>query len=295
MKLSLRSFFVLSILISFSVVSCKTSFRYSYEQEDSPKFSEDHRNKETAGKEASILKVVSFNIEFSKEVSAATDLLQNGELAEADIILLQEMDEHGVEEIARALELQYIYYPSSNHPKEKTNLGNAVLTSGNIIKTEKILLPYPSSYPKPFQFKNYLFRKTATVAHILIKGKTIIAASTHAPAVLPTPKRKIFAQELLQELETESDAFVVVGGDFNTFGAADMEATVIPFTEKSYTWATKKIGCTVSKVKPILNGLPKSLFQLDHIFVKNLHVLNFGKIDQIGVSDHLPIWIEIRF
>ena len=276
-------------------ISCKTSYRYSYEQEELPKFTADFRKQSISNKGDSNIKIVSFNIELSKEIEASIDLLQSGELADADILLLQEMDEHGVDEIAQALSLQYIYYPSSNHPKEKTNLGNSVLTKGEIIQTEKIKLPYPSAYPKPFQFKNYLFRKTATVAHILINGQTIIAASTHAPAVLPTPKRKVFAQELVRELELIDSDFLIVGGDFNTFGAADMEATVIPFKTEEYNWATKDIGSTVSEVKPILRSLPKSLFQLDHMFVKNLNVLNAGKLDQKGVSDHLPIWVEVGF
>ena len=84
-------------------ISCKTSYRYSYEQEELPKFTADFRKQSISDKGDSNIKVVSFNIEFSKEIEASIDLLQSGELADADILLLQEMDEHGVDEICTGI------------------------------------------------------------------------------------------------------------------------------------------------------------------------------------------------
>jgi endonuclease/exonuclease/phosphatase family metal-dependent hydrolase len=45
-----------------------------------------------------------------------------------DIILLQEMDETGAEQIARELRLNYVYFPAAIEPTYDENFGNAILS-----------------------------------------------------------------------------------------------------------------------------------------------------------------------
>src|SRR6478609_4895649 len=54
------------------------------------------------------LRVVSFNIKLADDIDGAIEVLRTGELANADVLSLQEMDESGTERIARALHLNYV-------------------------------------------------------------------------------------------------------------------------------------------------------------------------------------------
>ena len=60
------------------------------------------------------IKVVTYNISFARNVELAIrELDELTNLKDADIILLQEMDEAGTEAIARALAYNFVYVPAS--------------------------------------------------------------------------------------------------------------------------------------------------------------------------------------
>ena len=87
----------------------------------------------------STMKVVTFNIKFAKEIQQAlSELKTSADLSSADVILLQEMDEAGVEYIARNLNMDYVYYPACFQRHQK-NFGNAILAK------------WPLSNPQKFQ------------------------------------------------------------------------------------------------------------------------------------------------
>lgn len=288
----------LALLMAFIAFqySCKVSHKYSYEEDQSPRFAGDYRVHSEANAHTvnSLLRVVSFNIEFANNIEEAIVLLQAAPLKTADILLLQEMDEGGTERIARALNMTYVYYPAIFHPGHEKNVGNAILSKWPMPSDRKLKLPHPSSYPMPLKGENYIFRKLATIAQIAVDDHKIALASTHAAAFNTTDKRQQFAQAIVDDLESSPEDCMIVGGDFNSLGQADIQATANPFIEAGYQWASKDIGMTVSKKKPILSAVPKTAFQLDHLFVKGCKVERFGKVDQENVSDHLPIWIDIR-
>ncbi len=62
------------------------------------------------------IRIVTFNIKLSRRIEAAIEVLGTDSLRGADVLALQEMDEVGVERIARGLKLNYAYYPGSIHP-----------------------------------------------------------------------------------------------------------------------------------------------------------------------------------
>jgi endonuclease/exonuclease/phosphatase family metal-dependent hydrolase len=291
-----HSYKYLTLLLIIILQSCSTSYKYSYEEKNTPSFKGDYRYQSISPEInlASKIKVVSFNIEFSQNIDGAISLLQQYPLQSADVILLQEMDEKGTEEIAKSLCMSYAYYPAIYHPKHGKNVGNAILTKWKIKNSQKIKLPHPSSYPVPFKGMNYIFRKTATVANIEIQGDVITFASTHAAAFNTTQKRKEFAEAIVNELKDSKVDLAVVGGDFNSLGNADIEATSTSFTRSGFHWASENIGITVSTKKSILKPIPSNAFQLDHLFVKGMQVHDIGKVDQKGVSDHLPIWVDLE-
>ena len=289
------NFFYLVFLI-FILQSCATSYKYSYEEKNTPLFEGDYRQLSDSNIFTSnyAITVVSFNIEFAQNIDKALTLLQQEPLKSADVLLLQEMDEKGTEKLAKSLNMSYAYYPAIYHPKYKKNVGNAILSKWDIINSQKIKLPHPSTYPVLFEGKNYIFRKTATMADIDIHGETITFVSTHAAAFNTTKKRKEFAKAIADHVNNSNSACAVVGGDFNSLGRGDIDATVGSFTTSDFLWASQYIGMTVSEKKPILNAVPQDAFQLDHLFVKGMCINDAGKVEQTGVSDHLPIWIDVE-
>ena len=87
------------------------------------------------------LRVVTFNIKASREIDRSITLLQSDSLRGADIVALQEMNATGVDRIARALRLNYIYYPSLIHPVNKDYFGPAILSRWPIERSWKVFLP----------------------------------------------------------------------------------------------------------------------------------------------------------
>ncbi len=284
------------ILLVIILQSCTTSYRYSYEEENLPVFKGDFR--EHSATEVNELyptiKVVSFNIKFAQNIEEAITLLQEEPLNSADVILLQEMDELGTERLAKVLNMSYAYYPAVLHPKHGQNFGNAILSKWKIKNSQKFKLPHSGKYLAPFEGKNYLMRRTATIANIDIRGESIAFASTHAAVFNTTEKRKEIAQAIVSEMQDSNVKCAVVGGDFNCLGGADVDATVRTFTSSDFLWASQFLGVTINEMKPILRIIPKDAFQLDHLFVKGMCINDAGKVNQEGVSDHLPIWVDLE-
>src|SRR3954462_8413470 len=80
-----------------------------------PRFAADYAPLPDSAGEVGPVRVVSFNIRFAQEISRATAILQRPPLAGADVIALQEMDERGVDRIARSLRLDSVHYPPPHH------------------------------------------------------------------------------------------------------------------------------------------------------------------------------------
>jgi len=54
------------------------------------------------------------------------------------------MDAPNVEAVARALGLNYVYFPAARHPETGRDFGNAVLSPWPIEEGWKLFLPHPS-------------------------------------------------------------------------------------------------------------------------------------------------------
>ena len=87
------------------------------------------------------LRVVTFNIRESREIDRAIEVLRSDSVRDADVVALQEMSESGVDRIARALHLNYAYYPAVIHHRTGGYYGPAVLSRWPIERSWKVLLP----------------------------------------------------------------------------------------------------------------------------------------------------------
>jgi len=224
------------------------------------------------------VRVVSYNISFGEEVDlAARELGELEDLREADIVLLQEMDETGTVQIARALEYNFVYYPASIHEHHDRYFGNAILSRWPIKDPERIVLPHKN--PKNGQ------QRIAVRAVVAIDNLEVLVYSVHTEtAWLSASKRADQVDSLVDSID-EGYPYVIVGGDFNTLtpgAVADLEQR---FEAAGLERASSGAGPTV-QFESI--GLT-----LDHIFVRGMAILDAGTAEEAQASDHLPIWVTL--
>ena len=215
------------------------------------------------------IRIVTFNIKLARRIDSAIAVLQSDSLAGADIITLEEMDDVGVDHIARAMHLNYVYYPGSIHPTEHKYFGPAVLSRWPIARSWKLLLPHES--------RTRHQRRTATAADVVVRGTMIRVYGVHleTPSGASDRAREDQMQTILADA-ARSNGPVVIAGDFNSYGIG------VVLEHHGYRWLTRDIGPTIS------------LFTWDHIFVRGFAPAGQSRAGVLranhGASDHRPVW-----
>jgi endonuclease/exonuclease/phosphatase (EEP) superfamily protein YafD len=223
---------------------------------------------------AAPLRIVAFNVKLGRRIDRAIGVLQSDSLRGADVITLEEMTDVAADRIARAMHLNYAYYPSFIHPTDHTYFGPAVLSRWPIVRSWKLFLPHRSRTRGQI--------RTATAADVVIRGDTTRVYAVH----LETPAGASDVTQADQARAVIADAAgfdgpVVIGGDFNSYGVG------VVFTHAGYRWLTKYLTHTIS------------YFTWDHIFVRGLEPLrsdysSAGVVQQVhGASDHHPVWAVV--
>ena len=217
-------------------------------------------------------RVVSFNVKFSRHPERAVALFRDHpQLAAADVVALQEMNEDGVELMARELGFDYVYYPSAVHPSADGNFGNAILSRWPILEDRKLPLPHRSRWRK--------LQRAACVAVIEAGAQRVRVYSVHleTPFGISRKQREDQARAIVDDAAGSPDP-VVVAGDFNSRWIGDA------FVEASFDWPTRELGGTLR------------WFSWDHVFVRGLaNVPSAAGIarDTRRASDHRPVWAEL--
>jgi endonuclease/exonuclease/phosphatase family metal-dependent hydrolase len=216
------------------------------------------------------LRVVTFNIEYALRVPAAIEALRSHPALQApDVLFLQEMDAPGVEAVARALSLNYVYYPSSVSPKTNRDIGTAVLSPWPIDERSKVVLPHTS------RFSGHA--RSAVAATLRVDGRPIRVYCLHlgTPINLSSQHRRDQLEAVLEDAAQHLGP-VIVGGDFNGKVMAERAAS------RGFAWPTKEVGRTTA------------LFSFDHILVRGLLPRDAASagvaLEVKGVSDHYPVW-----
>ena len=224
------------------------------------------------------LTIVSYNIWFGEEIDQAlSEMKEINSQNELDIVLLQEMDEVGTEQMARELKMNYVYFPAAIEPTYDKNFGNAILSRWPIIDSQKLILPHKS-------FSNRMNR-IATGATIRIPGDNILVYSLHTESVFSLSRyRKEQYTAVLDDVNPDAK-LVIVGGDFNSFTKATVEELEDVYKQAGFVRASKDSGSTVVKYGIELSS--------DHIFAKGFVVEETGKLIGATASDHLPIWVTL--
>jgi endonuclease/exonuclease/phosphatase family metal-dependent hydrolase len=264
------------VLVLQTVPACRSM--QNYQNQNEPLFSGDYA--ESPPRFNGEIKVITWNIRFSEKVDQAiAEISKVQELPDADILLLQEMDEAGVEAIAKALAYNYIYFPASIHIHHDKNFGNAILSPWPISNPAKLILPY--SNPKNNQIR-------IAVRGLVTVGDTeVLVYSIHTEtAWLSQQKRQEQIQALLNDL-SEDYEYVIVGGDFNTFTAASIVELENRFELVGLERAS--VGASPTFTRSNFS------FTLDHIFAKGFSVIDNGVWKATEASDHYPVWGNLSF
>lgn len=221
------------------------------------------------------LRVATFNIRYALAVDKAIEALrEDGDLRSADLVLLQEMDAPGVERIAEALGMSWVYYPAAVHPGGGRDFGNAIAVRGRILRDGKVMLPHRSLTRS--------MQRVAVWADVAIDGRRLRAYSVHLSADAEMSRQRRIDQVVAVIAHARgTQRPVVVGGDFN-----DRLAVGPAFQYAGYDWASRELPATVS------------WFTWDHVFTRGLMLAGRerrGVADHRGASDHRPVWVDLVF
>ena len=220
------------------------------------------------------IRVVTFNVKYARHVDRAIALLQRpGPLRDADVLVMEEMDGPGVEQVARALGMNHVYVPSAVHPAAKKDFGVAVLSPWPIGDAKKV--------PLPHQHRIRGTRRAAVAATVHLPSGPLRVVGVHleSPAGLGGRDRRDQARTVLAEA-TAWDGPVVIAGDFNGRGGA------AEIARAGYFWATERVRHTAS------------VFSFDHVLARGLCPAGEGAAakaeDETNASDHHPVWAVLR-
>ncbi len=225
------------------------------------------------------LTVVTYNIKSGEEVAKAVENFQTLEqLQSADIMMLQEMDETGVEQIAKELGYNYVYYPASVS-REGRNVGNAILSRWPMSDTRKVILP--NRHPANGQMR------IAVHATIHAGASDVDVYSTHTETFTTPPSYREAQINAIVEDIGAGDSFAIVGGDFNTASDGSMQSMADQFAAVGMERMAAGTGSTISKL-----GIKLPPF--DHILVRGFSEIASGTVEEADASDHFPVWVQLE-
>jgi len=226
------------------------------------------------------LRLITWNIQYGEDTDeAVTALLENENLNGTDVLLLQEMDETAVSQIAQSLQVNYIYYPASIHSHHDKNFGNAILSPWPLSQPAKLILPHEN--PKNDQIR------IAVRAVADINGVPALIYSTHTETIwLSAAKRTAQIKAITDDITANGDDYeiIVVGGDFNSTTAVSIANITAQFKAVGLERVSAGASPTV-----IVGGIE---FTADHLFAKGVTLVENGVETEIKVSDHFPVWVH---
>jgi len=218
-------------------------------------------------------RVVTWNLHFGEKLDEAIKTLEiTRELHDADLLLLQEIDEDGVVNIARSLHYNYIYYPTVFSRQRGKEYGLAILSKWPLKDSGKILLP---NWLPGWVENRYAIKVVASV-----HSMDITVYNTHLDVAWMRHQGKFLCTELPQPVDP-----TILGGDFNTWQPSSIAALESYMHNIGMERLTQGTGYTFET-----NVLQ---FTLDHIFSNEGLDYTAGVYRQTDASDHYPVWAEI--
>ena len=225
------------------------------------------------------LRLVTFNIEFGREIDGAIRLLRTAEpLRNPDVLLLQEMSSAGVVTIADRLGLNYLYFPSGIHPQARQEYGTAILSPWPIEDPSKLPLPHGAVFTG--------MRRAVTAATIRWREHPVRVYSVHLPARMAISGGQRREQvALILDAARRDPGPVIVAGDFNSPDIATGCSS-----GRGSTWVTRAFRAPPASCA---GGI-----QIDHVFARGFGALAKRRQPATsrpsGISDHRAVWARLH-
>jgi endonuclease/exonuclease/phosphatase family metal-dependent hydrolase len=239
------------------------------------------------------LRVVTFNVHFGADVPALAEAIRsNPELGRADVLLLQEIEKHPGDdraaELAEALNLNLVYAPAR--------------IEGDGTHGLAILSRYPMSDLEVIRLKSYDLgfrgtrRRIAMAATVHLPDRDVRVYNVHLDTRLKPEERLLQLAPVVAEAVKQAAA--LVGGDFNTINAVTSLLPLVPVPVPGFSQAGgldaymrsqgfstpfERIGRT--------HHFP---MRLDAVYARGLEVEREGKEMSVDVSDHFPLWVDVK-
>ena len=243
--------------------------------------------------EASEIKIVSYNIrwragdELKRIVKA---LHEDPEVGGAVILGLQEVDrrkkrtDHNntAKMLAEDLGMHYVWTaPPAAKKDAEEETGVAILSVYPLTDVVRIVLPHPGPKKR---------RRVALGATIEIDGRPWRVYSAHAETRISTKKKMEQFDAILKDLARyPADMPAIVMGDLNTWEPSADDKTAKLFLDAGLT--TPFAGNATFRRKVLF--VPIEL-KLDWIWLRGLEATSFGIDRKIEISDHWPLWTNVR-
>jgi endonuclease/exonuclease/phosphatase family metal-dependent hydrolase len=250
--------------------------------------------RDVAASPASI-KIVSYNIRWrgGEDLRQLIELFKSDkEIGGASILGLQEVDrnkkrtanQNTARAMAEALGLYYAWAappppPAKDKEPQEEETGVCILSAYPLIDVERILLPNEGPQGR---------RRVAIGATVQIGQKSVRVYSVHAEIRTSNQQRLQQFQAVIDDLDKHHAQIerAVVLGDFNTWTGKDVDSTAKLFTGDKFS-------------TPFVNGLTtwKTFIielKLDWLWLRGLQPFNYGIDRKIGLSDHWPLWVEVK-
>ncbi len=239
------------------------------------------------------LTVVSFNVDTGGDPAALAAALRAGGLGDADVYLIQEIEDHvpgeptpRAEALAAALGLAVVYAPA--RALDHGGLGNhglAVLSRWPIVDDVVLRLPYHA----------LLWRARPRIA----LGVVIDVAGTPVQVWNVHLDTRIAVEERVSQLGPVFEraralpGLAIVGGDLNTWAPVHARAVDRLAAEQGFATPTAELSDTVAG--RLLAWPPAPAMRLDAIYSRGFAVAGAGVDREVGGSDHAPIWLQLRW
>ena len=239
------------------------------------------------------IKVVSYNIRWrsGNDLKVLIKLLQeDAEIGGAAILGLQEVDRakkrsgktNTAKIIADELGLHYAWAaPPAPKRGDEEETGVALLSVYPLSDVHRIVLPHEGPNRR---------RRVAIGATVEIDKRQWRVYSAHAETRVSVDKRLEQFKAVLTDLaQFPSDMPAIIMGDFNTWEASADRKTHKLFSEAGFK--TPFGGEATFRYRVLF--VPIDL-KLDWVWLRGLETGSFGIDRQVGVSDHWPLWTNVK-
>ena len=240
------------------------------------------------------LKVLSYNIRWrsGEDLKDMIKLLKDDpEVGGAAILALQEVDrrkkrsgnKNTAKIIADELGLHYAWAaPPSVKPTDEEETGVAILSVYPLSNLKRIVLPHPGPGKR---------RRVALGATVEIENRHWRVYSAHAETRIKFDKKLEQFKAVLDDLaQYPKNMPAIIMGDFNTW-----EPNAHSKVTKLFSDAGLKTpfvdGKKTFRRKILL--VPLEL-KLDWVWLRGLEAANCGVDRQIEISDHYPLWTNVK-